>query len=143
MYKVTKKFSFEAAHRLNALPEGHPCRNTHGHSYEVELTVCSNKLNDKGFVIDFSELNEVKKRIQDDWDHAIILSQDDPNLKNFAAIGGKIFILPYNNPSAEHMCERIVDIAKEILYKNYPTKEFKVSVKLYETSNNCAEYTED
>lgn len=143
MYKVTKKFRFEAAHRLNALSEDHPCSSIHGHSYVVELAVGCNELNENGFVIDFNELNQVKKRIHDDWDHAIILSKDDPKLEDFAVISRKISIFPYGNPSAEHMAGYISNIAKEILYKNYPTKEFKVSVKIHETSNNCAEYTED
>lgn len=143
MYKVTKKFEFEASHRLNALAEGHQCRNLHGHSYKVEITIGCDTLNQHGFVIDFSEINQIKKRIHDDWDHALIISKSDPGLSQLVALKGKYFIFPYGNPSAENMCHHVYNLTTEMLLKNHPTRLFKVSVKIYETSNNFAEYMED
>lgn len=55
-YTVSKKFSFEAAHSLPGLPEGHKCRNLHGHSYVVEVHCCG-ELDARGFVIDYAELS--------------------------------------------------------------------------------------
>jgi 6-pyruvoyltetrahydropterin/6-carboxytetrahydropterin synthase len=65
--RVTCSFTFEAAHRL----EWHPgkCRNPHGHSYRLEVTV-SGPLDDNGVVIDFDRLNElVEEVVIDRWDH--------------------------------------------------------------------------
>jgi len=143
MYKVTKHFEFEASHRLNALAEGHQCRNLHGHSYKVEVTIGSDKLNQHGFVIDFSEINQIKKRIHDDWDHALIISQNDPKLSELTKLGGKYFIFPYNNPSVENMCHHIYQLTTEMLLKKSSYRTFKVWIKIYETSNNFAEYTEE
>ena len=142
MYKVTKHFEFEASHRLNALPEGHQCRNLHGHTYHVEVTVGSHYLDKRGFVVDFGELKTIQKRIMDDWDHAIIVSQSDPLLTKITAIGGKLFIFPYENPSAENMCHYIHGLTTETLLKSYPMQKFKVWIRVWETTNNVAEYTD-
>jgi 6-pyruvoyltetrahydropterin/6-carboxytetrahydropterin synthase len=64
---VTCTFTFEAAHRL----EWHPgkCRNLHGHSYRLDVTV-SGPLDPNGVVIDFDQLTEiVEHEVIDRWDH--------------------------------------------------------------------------
>ncbi|MEY2397949.1 MAG: 6-pyruvoyltetrahydropterin/6-carboxytetrahydropterin synthase [Actinomycetota bacterium] len=57
--RVTRSFSFEAAHQL----EWHAgaCKNLHGHSYRLEVTVAGD-VNDNGIVIDFSDLRAVVER---------------------------------------------------------------------------------
>ena len=54
--KVSKRFSFEAAHSLPHLPEGHKCRNVHGHSYGVELEYDGPLLPEFGWVIDYGDI---------------------------------------------------------------------------------------
>jgi 6-pyruvoyltetrahydropterin/6-carboxytetrahydropterin synthase len=64
---VTCSFTFEAAHRL----VWHPgkCRNLHGHSYRLEVTV-SGPLDGNGVVVDFDHLCEiVHRQVIDRWDH--------------------------------------------------------------------------
>ena len=53
--KVFKEFRFEAAHSLPHLPEGHKCRNVHGHSYLVRVTVSGKPVD--GMVIDYAEIS--------------------------------------------------------------------------------------
>lgn len=58
MWTVSKEFRFEAAHSLPHLPEGHKCRNVHGHSYKVVI-VCAGDLSpDKSWVIDYAEISD-------------------------------------------------------------------------------------
>jgi 6-pyruvoyltetrahydropterin/6-carboxytetrahydropterin synthase len=64
---VTCSFTFEAAHRL----AWHPgkCRNLHGHSYRLEVTVAG-PLDDNGVVVDFDLLTEIVEReVIGQWDH--------------------------------------------------------------------------
>lgn len=64
---VTCSFTFEAAHRL----DWHPgkCRNLHGHSYRLDVTV-SGPLDGNGVVVDFDQLSEIVHRaVIDHWDH--------------------------------------------------------------------------
>jgi 6-pyruvoyltetrahydropterin/6-carboxytetrahydropterin synthase len=64
---VTCSFTFEAAHRL----AWHPgkCRNLHGHSYRLEVTVAG-PLDGNGVVVDFDLLKEIVDReVIGQWDH--------------------------------------------------------------------------
>jgi len=67
-YTVSKTFGFEAAHSLPFLPEGHKCRNVHGHSYVVEV-FCTGPLDWRGFVVDYAELSAAMKPIIERLDH--------------------------------------------------------------------------
>jgi 6-pyruvoyltetrahydropterin/6-carboxytetrahydropterin synthase len=68
--QVTRMFSFEAAHKL----EWHQgaCRNLHGHSYRLEVSVAG-ELDANGIVIDFADLAEVVRReVIDRFDHTYL-----------------------------------------------------------------------
>ena len=67
-FTVSKQFSFEAAHSLPHLPEGHKCRNIHGHSYMVEV-FCTGPLDARGFVVDYAEISAAMKPIVEQLDH--------------------------------------------------------------------------
>lgn len=67
-FTVSKRFSFEAAHSLPHLPEGHKCRNIHGHSYVVEI-FCTGPLDARGFVVDYAEISAAMKPILEQLDH--------------------------------------------------------------------------
>jgi 6-pyruvoyltetrahydropterin/6-carboxytetrahydropterin synthase len=68
--RVTRRFSFEAAHQL----EWHSgaCKNLHGHSYRLEVTVAG-ELTDDGIVIDFADLSAlVQREVLDRFDHTYL-----------------------------------------------------------------------
>ena len=67
-FTVSKQFSFEDAHSLPHLPEGHKCRNIHGHSYVVEV-FCTGPLDARGFVVDYAEISAAMKPIVEKLDH--------------------------------------------------------------------------
>ena len=69
MYRITKQFSFEAAHHLPHLPEGHKCARPHGHSYRVQIILESPVLGGDGFVQDFADLALVGDWLAWFWDH--------------------------------------------------------------------------
>tara|TARA_Y100001963_G_scaffold145330_1_gene218787 strand:+ start:471 stop:839 length:369 start_codon:yes stop_codon:yes gene_type:complete len=65
---VGKEFRFEAAHSLPHLPEGHKCRNLHGHSYRFRVDV-DGPVDDRGFVVDYAEISAVVDPIVASLDH--------------------------------------------------------------------------
>jgi 6-pyruvoyltetrahydropterin/6-carboxytetrahydropterin synthase len=69
MYRVAKRFAFSASHVLEGLGDDHPCGRLHGHNYEVEVTVEADRLDRRGFVVDFAELDPVKRWIDATLDH--------------------------------------------------------------------------
>lgn len=69
MYRITKQFSFSASHRLDHLPEDHPCFRLHGHNYVVEVVLESDGLDEDGFVRDYNELSPLEEYIDEKLDH--------------------------------------------------------------------------
>lgn len=67
-YTVGKTFRFEAAHSLPHLPEGHKCKNLHGHSYSFCVEV-DGPLDDRGFVVDYDEISVAVQPIVESLDH--------------------------------------------------------------------------
>lgn len=87
---IFKIFSIEAARSLPNLPDDHPCKNVHGHSFKVKI-VLRGKVNKKtGFVIDFSEIDKSFQPLLDQLDHKYL--NDVSGLEN---------------PSSENMCQWI------------------------------------
>jgi 6-pyruvoyltetrahydropterin/6-carboxytetrahydropterin synthase len=66
---IFKEITFEAAHFLPHVPEGHKCRRMHGHSYIVQLYV-SGKIDERvGWVMDFGDLKEIAEPVINQLDH--------------------------------------------------------------------------
>jgi 6-pyruvoyltetrahydropterin/6-carboxytetrahydropterin synthase len=73
MFQITKQFDFEAAHRLDHMPAGHPCKNLHGHSYRVVVVIGSRVLDSRGFcAIDYRDLEPFKDYLNSTFDHKFL-----------------------------------------------------------------------
>ncbi|MEM4167765.1 MAG: 6-carboxytetrahydropterin synthase [Candidatus Caldarchaeum sp.] len=68
MVRIGKEFTFSASHRLEKLPQEHPCSRLHGHNYTVKLEL-TGEIRDNGMFIDYRDLDSFKKLI-DSLDHA-------------------------------------------------------------------------
>ena len=69
--RTGRTYRFESAHHLPLLPEGHRCRNLHGHNYRIEVVV-SGKLDPRGFVMDFAEMDEKIMPLIKEVDHRLL-----------------------------------------------------------------------
>jgi len=69
--RIGRTYRFEAAHRLPLVPEGHKCRNLHGHNYRVSIVV-RGALDTRGFVKDFAEIDEVVNPLLALLDHRLL-----------------------------------------------------------------------
>ena len=84
--RVTKEFPFEMAHALWNY-DG-PCRNVHGHSYRLFVTLSGVPLEEEGnpkngMVIDFNELKVIKEFLDGFVDHRFLIDIEDPLLKSW------------------------------------------------------------
>ena len=85
--EIFREFTFEAAHRLPNVPEGHKCARLHGHSFRVELHVSGDVDNQSGWVMDFAELKAAFKPIYVQLDHNYlndINGLENPTSENIA-----------------------------------------------------------
>ena len=139
--RITKEFSFEAAHMLKDY-DG-LCKNIHGHSYKLAVTVIGNTVTDTtnpklGMVMDFGDLKKIIfDNIVNVYDHALVANQDEtPDKKMHLKAGtGKVIFTPFQ-PTCENMVSDFARIIKEKL----PTHLTLFSVRLYETANSYAEW---
>jgi 6-pyruvoyltetrahydropterin/6-carboxytetrahydropterin synthase len=78
--KIYKQFTFEAAHRLPHVPEGHKCARLHGHSFHVEIHVSGTIGPESGWVMDFADLKTAFAPLHRVLDHNYL--NDIPGLEN-------------------------------------------------------------
>jgi len=67
--EIFKEFSIEAAHWLPNVPAGHKCGRLHGHSFHIELHVSGPVDPKLGWVLDFADIKQAFKGIEDQIDH--------------------------------------------------------------------------
>lgn len=68
---IFKELTFDSAHYLPHLPEGHKCRDLHGHTYKLRIWL-NGKPNELGWVMDFSELKRTLEPVIDQLDHKVL-----------------------------------------------------------------------
>lgn len=140
--RITKQFSFETGHALYGY-DG-KCKNVHGHSYKLSVTVIGKPITDAsnvkfGMVIDFSDLKTiVKGEIVDVFDHATVFNKNTPHVelaKELKDRGHSVLLVDYQ-PTSEMM---VIDFAEKIK-KHLPETIQLHSLKLQETDTSFAEW---
>ena len=142
--RVTKIFSWEMSHALwnyDGL-----CRNMHGHSYVLHVTVRGYPEEEDtspkcGMVIDFGDLKRiVKENIVDKFDHSVLLSSkaEVTSLNDIEQMFDRIHVVDFQ-PTAENLVIYFAEIIKNAL----PHDKDLVSVRLYETATSFAEWFAD
>jgi 6-pyruvoyltetrahydropterin/6-carboxytetrahydropterin synthase len=66
---IYKKFIFDSAHFLPNVPDGHKCKNMHGHTYKFTVFIDGPLLKNEGWIIDYGDLKRLIKPIIDRLDH--------------------------------------------------------------------------
>lgn len=139
--RVTREFSFEMAHVLRNY-DG-PCRNIHGHSYKLFVTLSGTPINDNknpknGMVIDFSIVKQiVNEYIINKFDHSVVLSNDFESQQTtlLKSMFENTIIVDY-----QPTCENLVSNFADILANKFPKGTHLYSLKLYETEKSYAEW---
>lgn len=140
--RITKQFHFETGHALYGY-DG-KCKNVHGHSYKLSVTVIGSPITDRnnvkfGMVIDFSDLKKiVKEEIVDIFDHATVFNATTPHVELAAELknrGHHVILVDYQ-PTSENM---VIDFAQKI--KNRLPEDIHLfSLRLQETESSFAEW---
>ena len=137
--RITKEFRFEGAHALTGY-DGR-CRNLHGHSYIMYVTIKGEPLNGttspkEGMVIDFKLLKSiVNENIIDIFDHALILRKDAALAEEIAQEYENVVIVDFQ-PSTENL----ICLFAETIRKSLPQGVELHSLKLHETAGSYVEW---
>ena len=135
MITVTKTVKFDAAHVLT----NHQglCKNLHGHTYRVDISVMQAAEDGRDMVIDFKDLKGIATRlICDRFDHAFIYNTQSPGESEIAAVveknGMRTVAIPFRS-TAENLAKYFYEeLKREITDLS--------SVRVWETGDSCAEY---
>lgn len=140
--RITKQFTFETGHALFGY-DG-KCKNVHGHSYKLAVTVIGSPIEDTnnvkyGMVIDFGDLKKiVKEEIVDNFDHATVFNKNTPHIelaKELEQRGHHVILVEYQ-PTSENM---VIDFANKIKDR-LPDGIELYSLRLQETESSYAEW---
>ena len=142
--KITKQFSFEMAHALRNY-DG-LCRNIHGHSYKMDITLAGQPLQDdsspkNGMVMDFGDLKKlVNEEIISLLDHSLVLNdKTDPFLVETLKQNYEKIVIVNFQPTTENLLGFIAGKIKSRL----PNTVRLCTVRLRETDTSYAEWCEE
>ncbi len=141
MYKLTKEFSFDAAHML----DGHcgKCNNLHGHTYKLKVYIFSNELlnnkSSEGMVIDFKDLKSIVNPIIDELDHSYIYNSSNDIENSIANL-----LIKENKKTYKLTCRSTCENLSKHIYERLINnlKGYKLAIKLYETPTSYCLYSE-
>lgn len=139
--RVTKRFHFEMAHAL--FEYDGLCRNIHGHSYNLQVTLIGETKKQPrhpkdGMVLDFGLLkNIVKTEIVNRFDHALMVNNLVPKkqIELLKQTTERVIEVDFQ-PTTEN----IVTYIAEIIQQHLPSNVSLFSVRLYETVTAFAEW---
>lgn len=131
MFSVSREIDFCYGHRLLDYPG--KCRHLHGHNGRLIVAFEGPALDERGMVLDFSEIKRVLSRwIDDNLDHRMVLNRADPAVPVLQQMGEPLYLMDVN-PTAENIARLVFDVAKG---QGFPVTE----VRLWETPHCCAAY---
>ncbi len=138
MIRLTKVFHFETAHAIHGY-DGQ-CKNIHGHSYELHVTVSgqvpeTDFLPTPGFLFDFKDIKKAGAEVVALLDHKIVLSEDYIAAHPEMSSHENLVIWTYE-PTAENILLHV----KKIFDKKLPATIQPVRLKLFETKDSYAEW---
>jgi 6-pyruvoyltetrahydropterin/6-carboxytetrahydropterin synthase len=138
---LMRRIRFCSGHRL--FRHGGKCEFFHGHNYMADFFVTGDEVDEVGRVVDFAELKRILKGwIDENWDHAFILSEEDKNgieaIK--MVVPTKYYLLPFN-PTAENMAMYLVEKICPQLFDGMTIRATKVII--WETEEAYSEATID
>ncbi len=143
--RLTRQFTFEAAHALEGYDGA--CREVHGHSYKLLVTVKGQPISDEcspkfGMVMDFGELKRiVNEQVVQPFDHAFVLRRSEANNRLYGMMHERFerIVLVEFQPTCENM---LVEFARRI-QRQLPEGIRLHALRLHETENSYAEWYAD
>jgi 6-pyruvoyltetrahydropterin/6-carboxytetrahydropterin synthase len=134
MFRISREIDFCYGHRLMNYPG--KCRHLHGHNGKATVIFASEQLDDRGMVLDFSEIKRaISVWVDEHIDHRMLLRQDDPAVAALEKLGEPLVLLDVN-PTAENIARLIAEYAVD---RGFPV----VEVSVWETPRCCAAFTMD
>ena len=132
--KIAKEFAWEMSHRL-PFHKG-PCKNIHGHSYKLRLTL-EGKTNQEAMILDFYDMQQILMPLIDSLDHAFLCDKEDDLMINFLSENSFKHYIIENFSTCENLAEFFLD-KLTLEFKRFDNIK-KIGVRVYETIDAYSE----
>ena len=154
MFISTKKFgpistchrNWKAAENKNR--DSRKCSYIHGYSRHIEILFIG-ETDEHQWVMDFGDLKDVKSLVEGLWDHAVLVSSNDPEIETLKELDSngliKLTIVDVDNglnwgPGIEGSCKQLFDMITDIVKEKTEYRVGIKSVRIWEHENNSAIY---
>ena len=143
---------FSSSKRIGPISTGHRqwkdkghCSFVHGYGRYVEFTFHCLERDEKGWVMDFGDLKDVKKWLEEQWDHRLLIAHDDPLVGLFEGLhkvgGVNLNVMPEGyGPGIEDSCKWVYDNVSPMILEKTNNRVWLDCVRVYEHENNWAQY---
>ena len=120
------------------------CRWIHGYALAVKFTFGADDLDDRNWVQDFGGLKEIKSWLKQQFDHTLVIAEDDPELERFKELEKNDIVDLRVIPAVgcEKFAEYIFNHVSPIIYKESKKRGWVESVEVREHSGNSAIFTQ-
>lgn len=145
---------FSSAHFITF--RGHQCEPLHGHNYRVGVEVEGSIDQECLFVIDFSILKQIVRRLVDAIDHKVLLPTENPKIRlemkgdtiqvhyfdvlTYVLPRGDCALLPIQNTTAEMMAQYLAEGVKRELLASGITTLTRLELEVEESFGQSATY---
>lgn len=148
-YFSTKRFGPISTGHRQWRDEGH-CAWLHGYGRTVKVIFAGSHLDEKMWMVDFGGLRDLKKWLEGEWDHRMLIASNDPELPTLMALDAKgiisINVMDVNQgygPGIEASCKYVFDKFDAEVRKMTEGRCWVHSVEIHEHENNSAIYQRD
>ena len=121
--------------------KGH-CRYVHGYSRSFTFWFASNELDENGFVVDFSSLRPLEKKLREHFDHTFLVNFDDPLLETWKNLHSKevLDLRVMNNVGMESTAQLVWGWANDLLFSRDKGRSCCLKTIAHENDINSASY---
>ena len=146
MYFSTKRLGpISTGHRQWRDP-GH-CAYVHGYGRYIQFVFACTTLDDKMWVVDFGGLKDIRRWLEDQWDHRLLVASDDPLLEEFEELHSKgginLNILDVTmgwGPGIEGSCKFVYDHVDPIIREQSDNRCWIKRIEIWAHEHNSAIY---
>jgi 6-pyruvoyltetrahydropterin/6-carboxytetrahydropterin synthase len=146
--EITRRLEFDAGHRIPF--HGGQCRHMHGHRYVLEVTLCGDVMEHRGFgddgmVLDFGDIKTIaNEEIVQKWDHAFLVAKEDRAVVDFlSTIPNHKTVVLDAIPTVENLAHVAFATLAPIFQKRFGGRLALSRLRLYETPNCWADVYAD
>ena len=122
------------------------CRHVHGYKLYAKLWFGCNELDENNWVVDFGGLKQLKRKLQDKYDHSLCIDLNDPLLSHFKKLNendGCRLVVMKKGTGIERITEDVFKISNDFIMAETINRCSVVKVEVWENVTNSAIYKED